>query len=372
MAMRDFIWSVPDSHVYFSTALLDEDFANDTAGGVGISLRETDDGQVVVSYVTEGGPADTAGIELGAVVTDLGGQPIDAAVDAAQAWSGPFSNPITERLQKLRYATRFPLDTPPVAITYTNPGGTPATAMLEVVEESDSFAASSVYANEPPVQLPVEFEILDSGLGYLKITSFADNDLLSIQLWERAIRFLNENQVPGIVIDMRVNPGGSGWLADQMAAYFFTERTNTGRTDLYDESTGEFFHDPDGDSFMIPPAPDLQYLGEIVVMVGAGCASACEFFAYDLTIDGRATVVGQYPSDGAGGSVEQFLMPGDFVVALTVGRGLDAEGNVHLEGQGVVPDVDVPVDLSTIIAATNGEDVVLDAAEQALITELGG
>lgn len=372
LAMRDFIWSVPDSHVYFSTGLLDEDFANDTAGGIGLSLRETDSGEVVVSYVTEGGPAGAAGIELGAVVTDLGGQPVGAAIDAAQAWSGPFSNPSTERLQKLRYATRFPLDTPPVAIAYTNPGGTPATATLEVVGETDSFAASSVYANEPPVQLPVEFELLDSGLGYLKITSFADNDLLSIQLWERAIRFLNENQIPGIVIDMRVNGGGSGWLADQMAAYFFTERTNTGRTELYDESTGEFFHDPDGDSFMIPPAPDLQYLGEIVVMVGAGCASACEFFAYDLTIDDRATVVGQYPSDGAGGSVEQFLMPGDFVVAMTVGRGLDAQGNVHLEGQGVQPDVDVPVDVDTLIAATSGEDVVLDAAEQALIAELGG
>jgi C-terminal processing protease CtpA/Prc len=372
LAMRDFIWSIPDSHVYFSTALLDDDFANDTAGGIGLSLRETDDGQVVVSYLTEGGPAQAAGIELGAVVTELGGQPVDAAVDAAQAWSGPFSNPSTERLQKLRYATRFALDTPPVAIAYTNPGGTPSAATLDVVEESDSFAASSVYANEPPAQLPVEFELLDTGLGYLKITSFSDNDLLSIQLWERAIRFLNENQIPGVVIDMRVNGGGSGWLADQMAAYFFTERTNTGRTELYDDSTGEFYHDPDGDSFMIPPGPDLQYLGEVVVMVGAGCASACEFFSYDLTIDDRATIVGQYPSDGAGGSVEQFLMPVDFVVAMTVGRGLDADGNVHLEGTGVEPDVDVPVDVDSILAATAGEDVVLDAAEATLIAELGG
>jgi len=372
LAMRDFIWSIPDSHVYYSSAMLDEDFVTDTAGGIGLGLRETDSGEVVVSYVTEGGPAETAGIELGATVTELGGQPVDAAIDAAQAWSGPFSNPAIERLQKLRYATRYPLGTAPVEVAYTNPGGTAATASLDVVEENASFAASSVYANEPPAQLPVEFRLLDSGLGYLKITSFADNDLLSIQLWERAIRFLNENGIPGVVIDMRVNGGGSGWLADQMAAYFFGDRTNTGSTELYDASTGEFYHDPDGDSFMIPPADDLQYLGDVVVMVGAGCASACEFFSYDMTLDDRATIVGQYPSDGAGGSVEQFLMPGDFVVTMTIGRGLDAAGNVHLEGHGVVPDVHVPVDLDTILAAANGDDVVLDAAEDTLITALGG
>ena len=55
------------------------------------------------------------------------------------------------------------------------------------------------------------------------------------------------------------------------------------------------------------------------VMVGPGCASACEFFSYDMTIDQRAAIVGQYSSEGAGGSVET-MMPEGIQVQLTTGR----------------------------------------------------
>jgi hypothetical protein len=40
----------------------------------------------------------------------------------------------------------------------------------------------------------------------------------------------NENAVPGLIIDMRLNGGGSGFLADQMAAYFFDEPHSLGNT----------------------------------------------------------------------------------------------------------------------------------------------
>ena len=92
--------------------------------------------------------------------------------------------------------------------------------------------------------------------------------------------------------------------------------------------------------------------------VVASCASACEFFAYDLRLAG-ATVIGQYPSAGAGGSINDFLMPEDAQVRMTIGRAVDADGNIHIEGTGVVPDVDVPVDEDTVFAEG---DAVLDAA----------
>ena len=55
---------------------------------------------------------------------------------------------------------------------------------------------------------------LDNGLGYVKIYSFSDNErLLSVQLWERMMQNLNENGIPGLIIDMRQNGGGgSGFL----------------------------------------------------------------------------------------------------------------------------------------------------------------
>lgn len=35
LALRDFLWSIPDTHVGFDTSLLDDDFLADTAGGLG-------------------------------------------------------------------------------------------------------------------------------------------------------------------------------------------------------------------------------------------------------------------------------------------------------------------------------------------------
>ena len=362
LALRDFLWSIPDTHVGFDQTLITDDFQVDTAGGIGFGIRETGDGKIVANFILDGGPADKAGMEWGAEIVSLDGQPVADVVEATVPWSSPFSNPIIKRLQQLRYATRFKLDKGEVEVTFKNPGGAEKTATLAVVQERDSFTYSSFYAGVSPTELPVEFDVLPSGYGYIKVNSFLDNDVLSIQVWERAIKYFNDNSVPGVILDLRVNGGGSGWLADQMAAYFFNEETLVGNTAYYDDSSGEFYMDPGDDTYMIPPREDLQYNGPVVVMVGPACASACEFFSYDMTINDRATVVGFYPSDGAGGSVEQFIMPEDITVQMTIGRAVDAEGNIHLEGKGVVPDVKVPVTLETLKQLADGEDVALETA----------
>jgi C-terminal processing protease CtpA/Prc len=165
---------------------------------------------------------------------------------------------------------------------------------------------------------------------------------------------------------LRINGGGSGWLADQMAAYFFDKETVVGNAAHYSKQTGQFYMDPGDETRMIPPRPALQYSGPVAVLVGPACASACEFFSYDMTINDRAIIVGQYPTEGAGGSVEQFLMPEDLHVQITTGRAVDPNGDIHLEGKGVVPTVKVPVTVDTLKKQANGEDVILEAAEEAL------
>jgi C-terminal processing protease CtpA/Prc len=362
LALRDFFWSIPDTHVGFYSALLNSDFNTDLAGGLGFAMRETDDGLIIANYILAGGPAEMAGMKWGAEIVTLDGKPTSAVVDAVVPWSSPFSNPIVKRLQQLSYALRFPLDKGQVEVTFKNPDGKEQTAALDVVNEYDSFSFSSRDASPSPTALPVEYSVLPSGYGYIKINSFFDNDVLSIQVWERALKYFNENQVPGVILDMRTNLGGSGWLADQMAAYFFDKETVVGNTAHYDKSSGQFYMDPGDEMSMIPPRGELQYPGPVVVMVGPDCASACEFFSYDMTINNRATVVGEYPSEGAGGSVERFLMPEDISAQITIGRAVDAQGNIHLEGKGVVPTVKVPVTAETLRKEANGEDVILDAA----------
>lgn len=362
LALRDFLWSIPDTHVGFDQSLLNDDFQNEIAGGLGFAMRETDDGKIIANFVLEDGSAANAGMEWGAEIVSLDGKPTSDVVDATAPWSSPFSNPINERLQQLRYATRFTLDKGQVEVTFLNSGGSEQTATLDVVNEYDSFSFASFYAGQPETSLPVEFTILPSGYGYIKISSFLDNDVLSIQVWERAIDYFNNNSIPGVIIDMRVNGGGSGWLADQMAAYFFDEETIVGNTARYNKGSGEFYMDPGDEAIMIPPPAEKRFNGPVALLVGPACVSACEFFSYAMTVNDRATIVGQYSTDGAGGSVEQFLMPEGLTVQMTIGRAVDADGNIHLEGKGVQPDVQVPVTAEILRRQADGEDVVLNTA----------
>jgi C-terminal processing protease CtpA/Prc len=366
LALRDFLWSIPDTHIGFDFSLLRDDFINETSGGLGFAMRETDDGKIIANFILRGGPADKAGMKWGAEILSLDGKPTADVVAANVPWESPFSNPIIKRLQQLRYATRFPMDKGQVEVKFKNPGESEKTAMLEVVNERDSFNFSSPYAGQSETALPVEYDVLPSGYGYIKVNSFADNDVLSIQVWERAIKYFNDNQIPGVILDMRINGGGSGWLADQMAAYFFDKEIVVGNTARYSKDTGKFYMDPGDETRMIPPRPALQYSGPVAVLVGPACASACEFFSYNMTINDRAIIVGQYPSEGAGGSVEQFLMPEGIYTQMTIGRAVDANGDIHLEGKGVVPTVKVPVTVEALQKQANGEDVILEAAEKAL------
>lgn len=368
-ALRDFTWAIPDGHVaaFPSTEELDADFQNAISGGIGLSLGETDDGRIIAIYLTPGASAEGAGIELGAAITAINGTPIDDFVSAVQPYSLPFSSPINLRLQQLRYGTRFPLGDE-VEVTFTNPGGEEQTATLATSEERQSFSYTSFARGITGTELPVEYRILDSGIMYAKITSFADNDLLSIQLWERMITLMNDNQLPGLIIDMRQNGGGSGFLADQMAAYFFDDAYELGNTAIYDQSTGNFEVDENRPSIFYPPAENLRYQGAVAVLVGPYCSSACEFFADAMTTEDRAAIVGQYPTGGLGGSVQDFMMPEGFYVRMTIGRAFDENDDIHIEGSGVEPTVQVPINEETFFS---GGDPVLETAEAYLSEELG-
>lgn len=366
-ALFDFALSIPDGHVGTSAFPI-EQFYYDTGGSLGIAFRDVDEGRVIVNYVVEGSPAAEAGIELGAELIEINGTPIDEHVASAKAYSGPFSTDHNRRLQKLRYASRFPLGEE-VEVVYQNPDADePETVTLTTIDERESWTFSSFNVGLTGYELPLEFEVLDSGYGYVKIYSFFDNEVLTVQLWERMVNAFNENEVPAIIIDMRQNGGGSGFLADQMAAYFFDEAYVLGNTGAYDEELGEFYFNPELEEKFYPPPEEERYHNPVVVLVGPSCASACEFFSYDLTIEDRGTVVGQYPTAGLGGSVEQFYMPEGHVFQFTIGRAVDADGNIHIEGKGVVPDVQVPVTEETLF--TEG-DPILEAAIDYLNEELG-
>ena len=102
-------------------------------------MTETDGGQFLVSFLTPGGPAEQAGMNLGARITSLDEMATSAAVAANTPWSSPFSNPVIKRLQQARFALRFPLSKSHVAVTFQNQGAAVRTVNLQVVAEQDSF-----------------------------------------------------------------------------------------------------------------------------------------------------------------------------------------------------------------------------------------
>ncbi len=355
--LRDFIWSIPDGHL--SAPVDGQEFQDAISGGMGLAIRELDDKRVIVNYLLDGGPAEAAGIKLKAEIVSINGTPIDKAVSDTVPWSSPFSSEHVRRLQQLRYVLRFPLDTD-VTIEYKNPGDTETkTAKLKTVDERQSLSFSSFARGTTGFELPVEYHLLDSGYVYAKITSFADSSRLTVQLWERMISTMNQAQIPGLIIDMRQNGGGSGFLADQMAAYFFNEELEVGNSASYDESLDKFYADPNLETKYILPPENMRYNGKIAVLVGPSCSSACEFFSYDMTLQDRAAIVGQYPTGGLGGGQATYAMPDGVQLQYSIGRNEDAKGNIIIEGTGVVPTVKVPVDEETLFAAG---DPVLDAA----------
>lgn len=369
-ALRDFTWAIPDGHIFLATSdpVLDEDFAVQTEGGLGLAIRETDDGPVIVNFVLPEGPADEAGIELSAAILSINGEPVDDVISANVPYSSPFSVESNLRLQQLRYAIRFTVDTE-VEIEFQNPGDADSTTVtLTTVAERDSFRFSSFSRGLSGLELPVEYELLDSGYMVVRVYSFFDNYPLTVQLWERMIGVLNANGIPGLIIDIRQNGGGSGFLAEQMAAYLFQEPLEFGFDETYNRNVGEYVLNEDRPARFYLPPPELRYDGPVTVLVGPACASACEVFGNALRQQDRSAVVGQYTTAGLGGARRLFAMPEDQFVSITITRGLDADRQINIEGIGVVPTVVVPVTEETLFYEG---DIILDTAVAYLNEQTG-
>jgi C-terminal processing protease CtpA/Prc len=361
--LRDLAWRIPDGHV--SGPFVSGDFQTNVAGGLGMVIRETDDDRVLVTYLKADSPADRAGVKLGAEILSLNNHPIQDVLDSTVPYSSPFSTPHNLRLQQLIYAIRFPIDRV-VRMSFRNPGDDVRDETMVTVFDPDTFGTANDIDNAPARrgdELPVEFRVLDSGLGHLSIYSFSDDLQLTVALWERAIEQAVSRRLPGLIIDIRQNGGGSGFLGDQLPAYFFDEEHVLGNSARYSRNRNEFVVIPELEDRFILPTHGVVYRGPIAVLISPNCASACESFAYAMTVADRAAVIGQYPTAGLGGSVVPIAMPDDQRFSYTNTRSLDADGNIHIEGIGVQPTIVVPVNEETLFAEG---DFLLAAAEEYL------
>ncbi len=360
LVLRDFALAFQDGHVGLNGGdIQGEIIRENIAGGYGFAVRILDDGRVMVVHVVSGSPADEAGIQPGAVITRMGGQPIDQVLDAVDPPTAPFSMPTALRNEQARYLVRAPLGTT-TSVTYTNPQGSAVTAQLEAVNERESIQVTSPYRNTDPNGLPVEYIVASDEIGFIRLNSNMDDLNLIVRLFQRALDKFEENDLSILVIDMRANSGGANL---GLAGFLTDEEIPLGQLHYYSERTGQF--EPERPQDRVLPNEEQYRFEKMFVLVDEACASACELEAYAFSKVPGMVVVGEHPTAGTEAEVSrgQFELPEGMAMQFPTGRFVLPDGSIFLEGVGVEPTARVPVTEETVLA--NQDPVLIWAVQLA-------
>ncbi len=358
-ALSDFTAAFRDGHVGLSGGSYASQMIQERAGGgYGLAVRELDDGTVIVTHVVSGSPAAAAGIQVGDQITQVDDKPVGEAISQVTPLFGPHSSDFALRYDQARFLFRSPMGQQK-SVTFTNQAGQSNTVTLQSAIEIESLLVT-LPDSPGDYALPVEYRLLDSGLGYIRINSNSDDLALILRLFERALQTFKDNDIPGIIIDMRSNSGGSPL---GLAGFFTDQKIPMGQLEYYSEKTGKF--EPEGEREEFYPNETQFRFDKMALLVDQTCYSACELEAYGFSqLDGML-VVGMFPSAGVEAEVArgQFKLPAGLELQAPTGRFTLPDGSLFLEGQGVQPTLRVPVTRENVLST---DDVVLRAAEQAL------
>ena len=249
---------------------------------------------------------------------------------------------------------QMPSATPPVAQSLPQPPPSSASPELarEPVPESAEPARKAepggklvTFGNLPETRVFFESRKLPGGAGYIRFNEFLDPVSLMPQ-FEAAMKQFSK--APGIILDLRGNPGGIGIMAMGIAGFFVEkEGRKLGEMKMRDTTL----------KFVVFPRPGA-YKGPLAILVDEGSASTTEILAQGLQDLGRARIFGTRTAGAA--------LPSD-IIRLPDGDGfqfaqatyISEKGRV-LEGAGVTPDVEV---LPNQEARVSGHDPVIEAAE---------
>ena len=357
LALNDFTLAFQDGHVGLNGGQPAQAYLNSRrAFGYGLAARELDDGSVIVAYITSRGPADAAGIKLGAQLISFNGTPVKDAISKVIPLS-PNSTDYGKRYEQVQLLLRT--GSPDKAeITFQNSGESPKTITFTAVQERSSYIATSLYRNYDPNALPVEFQILPSGAGYIKINSSEDDLNLLIRLFQRALQTFQENQVSGLIIDLRLNLGGAPL---GLAGFLYNRNITLGQLSYYSSTTGKF--EPDGPVDKFTPNVEQFRFSKMALLVDQSCYSACELEAYGFSQVPGMMVIGYYPTGGTEAEVSrgQFTLSEGITMQIPMGRYTKPDGSLFLEGTGVQPTIKVPINADNVLST---DDVVLSIAEQ--------
>lgn len=374
--LSDLATSIEDAHVA-ATANINIDailawarrFGEQTAGNVGATVIATasamtataaTEDKIVVFTVGDDTPAAAAGWVPGTELVSINGQAPAARLEEVPLISGTGVAEV-RRAAQANFFLSFPLSQT-VTIGYRLPD---AGEVLTATMTAGSYD-NGQRAIETGFRTPVSYEQVGD-YAIVRWSDFVHYIVPKIAVLEEALAYEKNQSSAGMILDLRGNSGGWLELYEIMASYFFASddpmATHVFDWYYYDANVGDLVKAYAVDSMASAPQPELAYTGPLVILIDQSCASACEYFTQHLQLLGRATVVAQYRSEGAGGPIERVTMPGGITFQYTMGRTTFAGSDEpNLEAKGVAPDVRVPVTLETEQAKARGEDPVLAAA----------
>jgi carboxyl-terminal processing protease len=260
--------------------------------GVGLTV-EIQDGEVTVAEPVDDAPAARAGIRAGDVVVSVDDVPIA-------------SDELAAAIERMR--------------------GEPGTAVKLSVRRGNAADLLEFSMLREPIHVStVRSESLPGGYGYIRLSGFTDSTLTELDAAATSLE-RDGGALPGLVLDLRNNPGGVLQAAVGVADAFLEEGLIVRGSGRVRHAHFEEFARP-GDVFEDVP---------LVVLINHGSASGSEIVAGALSDHGRALLIGER-SFGKG-SVQSVvpLGPGS-ALKLTTAHYLTPDGRM-INGSGIEPD----------------------------------
>lgn len=292
-------------------------------GGIGIEGSKSEDGQgMLIRKLIDGEPAAKSGLlQEGDIIT--------AAGDSAESMRSFAGLSFFEMVDIIR--------------------GRPGTAIImEIVRDGKKLPPISIVREEVKLKSPVEFRSLDLRIGYLRLSTFAKENLMGEDVFP-ALAALRRDGVNRLIIDLRDNPGGLLNVVLKFAAVF----APAGRM-LMTELRGRKSEAPEQ---FWTESRGLYADWQVVILVNKSSASGAEIVAGVMQIWGFK-IFGE-KTYGKGSVQSGFRLSDGGVFYLTTDIYYLANGKTPEDG-GIVPDVTVAKTAKT--PATDKNDPVLEEA----------
>ena len=380
LALREYIYSIPDSHVYIESEKMDSLINQNLDGSLGFTIIGLDNNKIIINNIDEKGSAFKAGMKWGAEILTWDEKPITTALDNTSVlWAFPIPSTLeVKKLEQFRLLPFSPKGTE-VKITFKNPD----TEEVKSVTLISGIGKYSYNCEQTSLQgyfskfdsafsSDIHTEILENDIGYLWIRDEKSYDILPKV--QEAMDNFKTNEIKGLILDVRQNYGGIPEVVAELTGYFFN------KTSFYEHST---WYNPINKKFEISDTiqlkPKSPYLDiPIVVLISERCMSSGEGIPCSLKKRPNTTVLGFYGTSGIFGSMireHNIIMPESVYIGYPLGQSLNEDKVVQLDSDfslngGVVPDIRVPMNYQNAYSSfVEKKDVLMEEAIKILLKE---